>query len=228
MPQTLSCVLFIIETLNRLGVSPVTLLIVPGSGWDRPGLETLRDLDRSGYHLAGHGWNHTGRQPKTTAHKLHSAVISKGAAEHLSRAPGEVVRLIQQCFDWFSDNNLSPPALYVPPAWAMGPVAQKTLDRVPFKLYETLSGIYDAESGTFRRLPLVGFEADSSVRIHFLRIFNAINRWLSARLGLPCRVAIHPHDFQLGLGEHLLNTVKQFPNFIDYLHIAATIREEPA
>jgi len=91
----------------------------------------------------------------------------------------------------------------VPPAWAMGPVPRELLDRLPFRQYETLAGVYDSTDRLFHRLPLVGFEADNVFRAVTVGALNRLNRaW--ARAGRrPLRLGIHPHDLELKLAEDL-------------------------
>jgi predicted deacetylase len=130
-------------------------------------------------------------------------VLSRNAAEHLSRPRPEVADIIRRSFGWFGEVGLGQPRLYVPPAWAMGAVKRADLDRLPFRFYETLGGIYDSQSRRMRRLPLVGYEADTAGRALALRLVNGLNRQMAASLGRPLRVAIHPSDFDLRLAADL-------------------------
>ena len=56
-----------------------------------------------------------------------------------------VIELMQQCYDWFAASRLPQPALYVPPAWAMGAIGRTRLAADgPFRLYELFGGVFDA------------------------------------------------------------------------------------
>ncbi|MGH8503767.1 MAG: DUF2334 domain-containing protein [Gammaproteobacteria bacterium] len=164
MPETLPGVLDILHLLTRLDVPPPTLLIVPGRQWHPKALDTLTGLQRAGCRLAGHGWSHAAKEIRTLFHRLHSRIISRHTAEHLSQDTQSIRHMLARCHRWFEDTGLSAPALYVPPAWAMGRLSRSTLRTLPFARYEFLSGIYDARADEFHRLPLAGFEADSPAR----------------------------------------------------------------
>lgn len=203
MPHTLEYVQPILHVLEEIGIHPVTLLIVPGSGWSERDLNVLRGFQNAGHELAGHGWKHQCVGPKTFTHTLHSLVLSRNVAEHLSLNSNQIAELIERCFQWFLQTGLHPPNLYVPPAWAMGSISRKILADLPFRMYESLTGIYDSDTGKFSYLPLVGYEADTRLRIWSLRLFNTFNQAIATLSGRPLRIAIHPYDFTLGLASDL-------------------------
>jgi predicted deacetylase len=97
---------------------------------------------------------------------------------------------------------LPAPSLYVPPAWAMGRISRAGLRKLPFRYYETISGVYDAQADRFIRLPLLGFEADTRIRATALKLSNVLNRRL-ANAHRELRFAIHPTDFELYLARDL-------------------------
>lgn len=202
MPATLEQTHSIMARLKSFGYRRVTLLVVPGSGWRDDTLDSLRTLVEGGAELAGHGWVHRVDRIRGIRHRLHSALISRNVAEHLALdVPGRVA-LMQRCFDWFAEQALPAPALYVPPAWAMGPMPKRELGRLPFRQHETLGGVYDVKTMRFRRLAMVGFEADTAFRAASCRLWNWLND-KSAGRSRPLRIAIHPHDFELSLGRDL-------------------------
>ncbi len=199
MPATMDRVERIFERLERAGLTPVTLLVVPGTGWDAAGLDRLRALLARGGELAGHGWCHEARRIRGPKHRLHSALISRNAAEHLALSRFGILRLMLANHRWFPRHDLPAPALYVPPAWAMGPVPRALLELLPFRHYETLSGVFDSLAGRFHRLPMAGFEADTAFRAATVGASNALNRWVARATGRPLRLGIHPDDFELRL-----------------------------
>jgi hypothetical protein len=69
----------------------------------------------------------------------------------------------------------------------------------PFRLFETLTGIYDAENCSFLRLPLAGFQADTAFREYSLSALNAANIAFARMAGRPVRLAVHPGDMGLRL-----------------------------
>jgi predicted deacetylase len=93
--------------------------------------------------------------------------------------------------------------MYVPPAWALGPVTLDAFDGTAYRWVETLTGIYSVHAKRFVRLPLVGFEADKATRAHALRALNLANTALAAATRRPLRIAIHPDDFGLRLADDL-------------------------
>jgi predicted deacetylase len=219
MPSTLPQVEGILLKLEELEVRPVTLLVVPGSGWSDHDLQRLHAFHEAGHEFAGHGGTHRCGPVKTFGHALHSLFISRNVAEHLSLSADEITILIEKCFQWFIDVSLPPSALYVPPAWAMGRISQNALEDLPFTMYEHLTGLWHAGSQTFVRLPLVGYEADTALRVWSLRIFNAFNHEVSTLTKLPLRIAIHPDDLTLGLSSELHTLLARHKQFWSYRQI---------
>jgi len=202
-PETLPRVLELARLLEKEGHRPFTLLVVAGAGWTAGSLGSLRALARSGHALAGHGWTHRAPPPRSVGHWIHAVVLSRDRAEHLSRSRRELRGLVRRCRAWFDDAGLPAPNLYVPPAWALGALTPGDLRELPFRWYETLTGITDSVSGTHRWLPLVGFEADTGVRRWALRASNGINRVVAGASGRPLRIALHPGDLGLSLARDL-------------------------
>lgn len=203
MPETLPQVRDLLRRLSSRNLIPVTLLIIPGKAWTQKQVDELRRLEDRGMELAGHGWNHRVMHIKGLHHRLHSALISRDAGEHLSLNQRQIQELITRCFDWFLEQNLGPPDLYVPPAWAMGRVSRAALQELPFRRYETLRGIYDSATQHYRQLPLVGFEASAAWRAPLLRLWNSLNLRAVHPL-TPVRIGIHPGDLALPLAKDLL------------------------
>jgi predicted deacetylase len=204
MPETRQQVQALLDqVLWSVPPHAVLLLVVPGRGWSEEDLAWLASLQRQGHPLAGHGWFHRCPPPRSVYHRLHSALLSRNVAEHLALDADAIARLMRDNYQWFEQQGLVPPELYVPPAWASGPIIRSTLSTLPFHYYETITGIYNAETGQFRRLPLIGFEADTTGRALMLRLFNSVQLWLARWLRRPVRIAIHPYDEELHLARDL-------------------------
>ncbi|MEX0936114.1 MAG: DUF2334 domain-containing protein, partial [Gemmatimonadota bacterium] len=184
-------------------VDRITLLVVPGMAWDHEALGTVRAMVADGCGVAGHGWSHQAVPPANLYHRAHGALISRDQAEHLSRSAGELRRLVGRCHAWFDTIDLPEPELYVPPAWALGRLSRSDLAGLPFRWYEVLSGVLDAERADFRWMPLVGFEADTRVRALALGCTNALNVGITRFMRRPLRIAIHPQDLRLHLATRL-------------------------
>lgn len=202
MPETLGKVVDIVRTLEEGGHGPATLLVVPGREWQARHLDTLRRFVAAGHSLAGHGWSHQIKGYRNLSHRLHGLLMSRNVAEHLEHDAAGIRGLIEDCRRWFDEQKLPAPELYVPPAWAMGRIRKQQLEGLGFRYFEYLSGIYDAETGDMRRIPILGFEADTRFRAAFLRLSNAVNRAFAARSG-RLRLAIHPRDPNLLLAADL-------------------------
>ena len=218
MPKTLANIERIMHELEQHELLPVTLLVVPDTGWTAESLQRLKKLVDSGAELAGHGWRHVAENIRGVRHRLHSLFISRDVAEHLALSRSDIRSLVSRCHHWFTERDLPTPELYVPPAWALGKLRRADLDQLPFKQYETLAGIYDVRSRQFRRTPMVGFEADTAFRAASCRTWNRLNlSW--AGTSNPVRVAIHPQDRQLRLADDLQVLLQQGGHALSYQDI---------
>lgn len=226
-PGVLDSCLATLDALRDRGVVAVTLLVVPGLDWSDADLDVLRRLQRAGHPLAGHGWVHRAGDRRTLYHRLHGLVISRDEAEHLSRSTAELRALVSRCHAWFADVGLGSPDFYVPPAWAMGRLSRDDLDALPFRYYETQTGIYDSERRVFRRLPVVGYLADTRTRAVALRLSNAFNRAVARVLRRPLRVSIHPPDLDLHLADRLLALVERPWRLVDAQSAVAPTAQTP-
>ena len=220
MPETLPQVERILALLDAEGIAPVTLLVVPGAGWISEGIERLRGYQARGCELAGHGWVHRVERVTGFAHRVHSHVISRNVAEHLALDRIGIQNLIARCHAWFVDRGLGAPALYCPPAWAMGPIPRTTLASLPFTRYELFSGVLSAQTGRMHPVPLTGYEADTTLRTLAIRIWNRLNRRRANRRGW-IRIGIHPHDLDLRLAEDLRRDLRRFRSHAGYSEVGA-------
>lgn len=213
MANTVEPVKRVLDMLGPVPASAVTLLVVPGSNWRGADIDWLQQLQRQGYRLAGHGWQHH-CVPQGFYHRLHSMLISRNVAEHLALDADGIAMLIRDCHAWMRLMDLQPSPLYVPPAWAMGAISRAHLSALPFDLYETLGGVYDARAKRFHSLPLLGYEADKLWRAWAVRCFNHFNL---VRTGAsPVRLSIHPHDLDLLLSRDLREHLAAMDSFVGY------------
>ncbi|WP_296807136.1 polysaccharide deacetylase family protein [Thiocapsa sp.] len=220
MPDTLPQVERILSLLDDGGIAPVTLLVVPGTGWNSEEIEKLRRFQSRGCELAGHGWIHHVERITGWAHRVHSRLISRNVAEHLALDRVGIQHLIARCHAWFVEQGLGAPALYCPPAWAMGPIPRSTLASLPFTRYELFSGILSTQTGRMHPVPLTGYEADTAVRAVAIRAWNRLNRRRAAREGW-IRIGIHPHDLDLRLAEDLRRDLRRFRSHAGYSEVGA-------
>jgi predicted deacetylase len=203
MPETLERVDEHVRSLQQHGYDAFTLLVVPGRCWRADELAQLADWQRAGLELAAHGWHHHASRLGGLYHWLHSALISRRAAEHLALGADAIAELMQGAHAWFGEQGLAPPTTYVPPAWALGSLDHDRLRRLPYHRVEVIQGLVDTATGDLQRLPLAGFEADTPVRERFLRRWNRWQLALTRRFDRPLRIGIHPDDPRLRLADEL-------------------------
>lgn len=218
MPETMERVERILAYLKAKEVPPVTLLVVPGKLWTPTDIQGLQALAEAGHPLAAHGWQHH-TQPRKLYHRLHAALISRKVAEHLDLDSPAILELLERSRAWFPKHDLPAPELYVPPAWALGFITREDLAQTTFKQIETTRGLLSpAPSGqhTLKKLPLTGFEADTTLRATFLRQWNRAQTKQAIRNDRPLRISIHPNDLDLKLPhqlDQLLSMPWQYQNY---------------
>ena len=198
-PENISIIENIVNILNlKYNIKKLSLLIIPGLDWNKNQIDKLKYWQTQGIQIAAHGWTHVSQKKKSFFHIIHSFLISKDCAEHLSKKRSEIVYLINKSYNWFIKNNFESPILYVPPAWALGKLNRKDIVFLPFKIIECTTGML--HKGEYRFLPLIGFEAKTRIRAHLLKFFNGINFILGRLVGIV-RITVHPNDFNLLLSD---------------------------
>jgi len=225
MPETLDRVEAMLAFCARREIRQVTLLVVPGRRWQPAQLARLRRLASRGYTMAAHGWHHRVAQFGGLYHRLHGALLSRRAGEHLALDGAGIVNLMHRSHAWFNVNGLPPPSLYVPPAWALGRLPDGAGQALPFAQVEVLRGIVNPATGRLHRLPLLGFEADSPWRAGSLRVWNFCQLRLAHHTQSPVRIGLHPYDFELRLGDSVKRLLQQPFRYLGYgeaLAIAVT------
>ena len=216
MPETLDRVEGILNEWAAQGLPPATLLVVPGRDWRAEQLDRLRAFAAGGHELAAHGWRHHCDRYRNLHHRLHGALLSRRAAEHLALDRPRRIALMQRTHAWFGAHDLPSPRLYVPPAWALGKVDPQALASLPYSRIEVLRGVLELPAGRLRPLPLTGYEADTAWRAGVLRRWNTAQLRRARRTGRPLRIGVHPHDYELKLGNELRDLLRQPLQYLDY------------
>ncbi|MGD8175281.1 polysaccharide deacetylase family protein [Marinimicrobium sp. ARAG 43.8] len=216
MPHTLGQVTALLALMSPPVRARVVLLVVPGRDWTPMGIAQLACWEAEGLELAGHGWSHQSGPIRGLYHQLHSWCLSRQAAEHLSQSRESLRALLAKNHRWFSQNGLSAPSLYVPPAWALGRLTAADLRESPFDYIETTSGYRHLSSGKRCAVPLVGYEADNAWRAAGLSLWNRFNRAVASATGRPVRLALHPDDAELRLADELRLTLESLEASVDY------------
>lgn len=222
-PAVLDAVGRLLEEGSGAALRPMVLLVVPGVAWSDADVARLRAWSGRGCRLAGHGWVHRCGPIRTWRHRCHSALLSRNAAEHLGVGTEAIVDLMRACFRWFEASGLDAPALYVPPAWAIGAVSWNDLQRQPFRLVEVLGGLLDVPRRRRCFLPVLGFEADTAARVAALRLSNRVNRAAAVLLRRPLRVAVHPHDDRLRMAADLRRCLRGIDDAAAYEDVVAAV-----
>ena len=212
-PGTLSRTAELIEFVRDRNVRSVTLLVVPGDTWSTAQIEQLKCWQQDGMELAGHGWAHHIIRKTGLWHRVHGRILSRDEAEHLSLSKKEIRNTVSNCYQWFVQAGLTPPGLYVPPAWAMGTLPRREWRSLPFTSYETLTGVSDLSTGSFYPMGLTGYMADTTMRLLLLQFVNALILRLPWRV---TRIAIHPEDLQLPLQRSLSRHLTLFDQDLSY------------
>jgi len=187
----------LLQICRDAGIRAVTLLVVPGLDWSAAQLRQIKQWQDDGYVLAAHGWHHKCDSISSMRHRIHSKILSRDVAEHLSKDSDQIAELMKTSGGWFDENGFDFPQLYVPPAWALGGITDQALTETGFVMVETLLGVKLLQKSSFLNIPLVGFEADTALRTLALTCLNGIaTKILVNRL---LRVSLHPHDHKLWL-----------------------------
>ena len=202
MPETFSRAEQWVERLRGLGPKATTLLVVPGGEWSSAQARTLRIWQEEGFELVSHGWSHRLQFPTRGLASLHRYCISRNAGEHLGQTRAQLYELLVRSHAWFGRHDMAAPEMYVPPAWALGQLSRSDLAVSPFRFVETTTGILECKTGRIRRLPLLGYEADTTFRALFLTAWNRLNRSMHTD-SRPLRLSIHPYDDTLRLSQEL-------------------------
>ena len=209
-PSTLDRGRAILEHLAAAGVQDVAVLVMPGvEPWDADSMAALQELSNAGYQLVAHGWTHHAPPPRTVFERVHSAVISKDAAEHFGKDGAQVLELMNRSHAWFGEHDLPAPRFYVPPAWAVGELPRKRLAETPFDFVETLDGFYDTRRARGQKLPLLCYEAVGPWQAAGLRVTNLLNMTMAKKLSRPVRISVHPRDFDLLMAADLERLLEQ-------------------
>ena len=214
-PHTLERVEKIIDKLPEKAHKHLILLVIPGLSWQKEQVETLRQFQKQGFILAGHGWYHKAKNIRSFYHKCHSLFVSRDVAEHLSLNENEILEMMQRNRSWFAEHELDIPDCYVPPAWALGNISRSALQQSGFRYIETTGGYIDSTSKQSKTFPLIGFEADTPLRKYTLLAWNKINAMLSSKTK-PLRISIHPYDDSYLLADSMWSWLHSVDAFHSY------------
>ena len=196
---------------NQFNIYKICILVIPGLEWKKGQIKKLRIWQYDGIEIAAHGWNHKAGPTKSLYHRIHSTIMSADCAEHLSKDSKKIFDMMKNSYDWFKQNGLQIPRLYVPPAWALGKIKIDDLSRLNFTHYECTTGVICNKK--YRFVPLLGFEERTLLKALIRRFFNSLNYLMALFTGI-IRIAIHPDDFNLYLKKDVFKYLSKSGNSI--------------
>ena len=196
---------------TEFNVNKICVLIIPGLNWKKNQIRRLKKWQNRGIEIGAHGWKHLASTNKSFYHKIHSIIISRNCAEHLSMNKQDIIKLMNNSYEWFINNGFKKPKLYVPPAWALGNVSKEELHQLKFKYFECTTGMIHNKKYKF--LPLLGFEEKTFIGSKIRKIFNLFNFIMASFIGV-IRIAIHPNDFKLYLKHDIKKYLSKNTNTI--------------
>ncbi len=227
----------ILADLKRVGVSEVSLLVVPfwhrevPSFSDAKFCEWMRERQREGHELVLHGYFHL-RVSQVDARGwagLVSKVYTNGEGEFYDSDEEESRELLEKgCNEMGAflaqpesvRTTSQPPAGFIAPAWLLGEGARSALRHFPFEYTTVLRGVWDFRHPDAEQnhsdLPGHGYTSMSlcySVRAAWRRACSlAWNTLLLQRLAkLPLvRISLHPPDWQYSsIRNHALQSIER-------------------
>lgn len=204
-PGNLPDIIEFVVRCEKLGICAM-IAAIPGRRWSRRDTMLLRSMKSNGGHeIAQHGYTHEASGPLRGIYtSLHSFLFSNGVAEHLTYSRSEMLNRIERGKEWLS--SITDVNCYIPPAWASGNVRLCDYQRIGFGFVELMYGYADLHNRQFVVTPVIGFQATSRTRLHFLRLWNAGCLTINHKI---MRVAVHPEDIGGCMYNDLLNVVRR-------------------
>ncbi|MDD5350846.1 MAG: DUF2334 domain-containing protein, partial [Chthoniobacteraceae bacterium] len=201
-PLTREATSAMLAELRELGVSRVTLLVVPdhhrkGHLLDHPEFcAWLRERVTLGDEVAIHGYYHRRdqRAGETLREKLTTRYYTAGEGEFYDIAGADALRIISQARQEFRKAGLEPEG-FVAPAWLLSEGADRALQRLGLTYTTRIGGIFDYATGVRHASQSLVWSSRSWWRRILSRMWNAyLFRRLRRRNLL--RIGIHPPDRQ--------------------------------
>lgn len=215
-PRHEDAVVRILDFLDRRGVPPVPLLVVPDfhGSWPldaHPGfVERLHRWHERGHELVLHGyWHREAPDARPTASlgdRLKRAFLTGGEGEFLAldaKAAGE--RIDAGIAMWERAGLPGRPTGFVPPAWLRNDALDAVLRERGFLWTEDHHGIRFAD-GTRIPSPVISWASrDAFRRVASRLVCPSLERiWRGSE---TLRIALHPHDFDWPALERSIDAV---------------------
>lgn len=199
-PSTWPACSFLLRTLDRLGIGPVTLLVVPdyhyhGSVIEEPSF--CRAIDRrlqQGDEVALHGFFHLdeGRGPRGPEGWLRRRVLTAGEGEFSALPVAQAHARLEQGLAILHACGW-PVYGFIAPAWQLGLEARIALTEFPFTYTTTRTEIWALPSWRRYRATSLVYSVRSQIRRRLSWYWNEAQSERQANAPL-LRVSLHPAD----------------------------------
>lgn len=205
-----------LEDLRKVGVAKTSLLVIPNHHHKAPITEDaafaewVRELDREGHEIVGHGYYHLreAKKGQTLGQKLVTESYTAGEGEFfdpdVATARGKLTRLKED----FAACGFKTDG-FIAPAWLLGKEATEAVKQEGFRYTTRLGGIeWFSPEGSHKSQSLVW-----SVRAGWRRVISlGWNAWLFRALksNPVMRVGLHPPDWDHPrIREQILDLIRQ-------------------
>ena len=199
-PSTFEATQQIMAELDALGVSKVSLLVVPnhhhrGSFLDDYDFcQWLKARVANGDEAVIHGYYHlrNPRKRETLLEKITTRFYTAGEGEFFDIHGAHALQLLSEARKEFQKLNLNPSG-FIAPAWLLSEGAEKALRVLHFAYTTRLATILQIPSGTVYRFQSLVWSVRSFWRRICSRIWNSL-LFRQQRTAPVLRVSIHPVD----------------------------------
>ena len=194
----------LLQMLDAMGASPVTILVVPHYHYRDPITKNARfiaALDARlarGDELALHGFHHRDDEPPPRT--------LRGFVERrlLTRAEGEFAALNEPAAAWRIAHGIEafrtlhwPLHGFVPPAWLLGPASRAAIERCgyPFRYVSSRGGLYRLPQWRFVRTANLCYSPDAAWRRALSQALIRTELFRAQQRSL-LRISLHPQDMR--------------------------------
>lgn len=192
----------LLQMLDDVGATPLTLLVVPDYHFRAPVADDVRFVQamnerlQRGDELVLHGLHHidTAPSPRTLRGYVERRIFTRAEGEFAALPLDVAAARIAQGVELFNALRW-PLAGFVPPAWLANDSARAALARSahPFSYMTVRSGIYALPEWRFERTANLCYSPDSVLRRAYSRL--AIRHELRRARRTPLlRISLHPQD----------------------------------
>lgn len=192
-PETLEETRFLLSALDRMGIRPRVLKVIPQHLLDcAPLLELLRTEQEMGSEIVQHGFSHRRAGPLRgpLRRRLRAALFARDAAEFLSLSSEETASRIASGREILQRAGLSATG-FCAPGWLSVTDLQRILGRAGFVYDVLMTSVVDLASNRRIWTDWIGYMGDGRGQERLVGIVDAINR-VASPLFRALKVFLHP------------------------------------